>query len=277
MASTKVKVLKKPKFSKERVGKVKEIIQGHVNSYFAGTLGAEKDIVNIYAALIFYESTFNAGAVGPRVEPRKGNETYNYLQSSPVQAILKAPNVTADDVVKKRNIEQGFQAMGLGQVMGHYFVKGASPSGRTELERLRPDLASNIVVEPGSDIISQVLGEENMSTQILAGLVILEGKYRNTRLNSEDGYFHVGSNKRQFPTRIAGAVAAYLGLGSSDVNGTTPESYSSSIVGGTAYKTANFGGGSVLYDVTYRRSPQVAQGPETNGRHRPGIKIPGCA
>lgn len=276
MGDTK-KVKRGPSFSKERVGKIKEIIQSHVNSYFAGTLGAVPDIVNIVAAQIYHESTFNASALGVVVSSRPKTGGGQYVSSSVIQDILNSPDSDVNSYIKKYNVEQGLQGMGLMQVMGWNIIRGASPSGKSEVQRLRPDIANNVLVEPGDDLISLFLGEENMQKQILAGLIILEGKYRATSANGE--YFYVKGDpyRRPFSSRIAGAIAAYLGLGKADARGTTPEGYAESIVGGSKYKIANSEGGSIIYDVKYRAAPQVATGPSTNGINRAKSKVPGCA
>lgn len=253
-----------------RVSIVKEKIKTLVQASFAGTLGTEKDIVNIVSALIFFESTFNTNAVGLVVSSSEGTAGGAYMKSSVIQKVLSDGTQT-----EKARVQYGLQAMGLMQVMGHYFVKGAGPTGVSELQRLRADLASALTVDPGGDIPAAVLGDGNMDKAITAGLIILESKYKNVRFNSPG--WQAGGDKfaRIFPNRISAAVAAYLGLGKQDRNGTTPEAYSASIVGGQAYASAN-GAYPAIRQSDFRDSVMVASGPTTNGVARAKISTPGC-
>lgn len=117
------------------------------------------------------------------------------------------------------------------QVVGWNFVRGASSTGQCEIERLRPDLASILVLNPGVDLIAAYIGEANLNKALLAGLVVLEGKYKAAQANGEGFSLNGDPYKRIFTSKIAAAVAAYLGLGKSDALGTTPETYARSIVG----------------------------------------------
>lgn len=258
--------------STEVVAKIKDQIGKHVTAYFAATLAQEKDIVNIVAAQIYYESRFNFNALGLTVSSGPGTGAATFVNSSVVQKILK--DGTPE---QKNNIFEGLKAVGLSQVMGYYFVKGASTTGVCEIQRLRPDLAGTLCVDPGVRVYTSIATESNFSKSILAGLIILESKFKNVRATA-DGLFYVLGDRynRTFPTKIAGAVAAYLGLGSSDRNTTTPESYSRNIVGGAAYKVAN-GDNPIIYKSTDKTAVQVAAGPATNGSTKTNIFVPGCA
>lgn len=251
------------------ITKIKDTIRSLVNQHFPSTLGKEPDIVNIVNAQILYESGYKYDALGKPVSRAPGTGGYLYLSSSAVTNILNT-----GDSVQKANVEQGLRAIGLMQVMGWNFVKGGSPSGRSELERLRPDLASTLVVNPGDNIFTPILGEANINKAILAGLIILEGKYKATLPNGN--FFTVKGDpyKRLFVTKLAGALGAYLGLGRSDLNSTTPENYSAQIIGGSTYAKAN--GVSPIFVASASNRLISSNGPQTNGSAFSGIKQKGC-
>lgn len=255
-----------------RVTKIKDIIKTLVNSSFSSTLGREPDIVNIVNALILRESSFNVNSVGKAVStlPRTGGAAY--FNSSAITSLLNSPSVTPTQVA---NIYKGIRAVGVMQVMGWNFVKGGAPSGVPEIQRLRPDLAGQLLVEPGEDIYSVILGESNLEKAILAGLIMLEGKYRAVSFNST--YYSVKGDyfNRKFSSRMQGAIASYLGLGASDANGTTPMQYASQILGGSYYVQAN-GSGS-LYIRDSEVSVASSTGPTTNGTGLGTITTPGCS
>lgn len=251
-----------------RVSKIRYQIKTLVETHFASTLGRETDIVNVFSALICFESRYNVNAVGKSVSANKGTAGYQYLNSSAVSAVLNSGNPTLI-----ANAFQGITAIGLTQVMGWNFIRGGSLSGRSEIERLRPDLALGLVVEPGTDLYAAFLGEANINKVILAGLIILEGKYRATQKIGDSWQVNGDPYTRKFYDRISGAVAAYLGLGRADANGTTPEAYAASIVGGSMYKVANSGSVKISDSQVKVAS---SNGPTTNGSGLGTVKQAGC-
>jgi hypothetical protein len=120
-------------------------------------------------------------------------------------------------------------------VLGYYAIKGSGTTGKSELERLRPDLAGPILVDPGVDVSTVLNGTDKIDNQILAGLIVLEGKYKEVAPKLVA--------KGQYSNKLTAAVSAYLGLGKSDLNGMTPERYANSIIRGSAYQIANNGRG----------------------------------
>lgn len=270
MASIKISSARNS-FSPNIVQSIKDLVKSHINTYFSNSLAQEQDIVNIVAGLIYFESTYNSRAVGPTVSPTYTNSTGEYYNSSVIQNIFKQGTNLQQAFVK-----QGLNAVGLMQVMGYNFIKKASKSGKCEIERLRPDLVGTLCVDAGTDLFAIILGPDNISKAILAGLVILEGKFNNVK--KVGAYWQVSGDKqgRSFTSQISGAVGAYLGLGKADINGTTPEGYSASIVGGDAYRIANSSGPN-----TYQAAPKsaiiTAGGPTTNGSDKSQISTPGCA
>lgn len=251
-----------------RVGKVKDQIDKLVNLHFPMTLGQEPDVVNIVNALVRKESSHNANAIGPAVSIRPGTGGANYWFSSAVTALREQGTSTQKD-----NLAYGIVGLGLMQVMGWNLVLGGSKSGKCEVERLRPDLAGIICVAPGESLQDKILGPENLSNAILAGLVILEGKHKAVYRDGLVYRVKGDSYGRQFPSKIAGAIAAYLGLGKSDRLGTTPEQYAAEIVGGSVYQSANYSPSAVRDSVTKTASIWVAQ---TNGSDQSTICTPGC-
>ncbi len=256
-------------YDTSKVTKIKDIIKSEVETNFVSTLGQEPDIVNIVSALVLRESSFNPSATSRAPNPAgRGTAGGSYINSSAVQSVI-----SQGDSVKNANIIQGLFAVGLMQVLGMYFVRGGSPTGVGELERLRPDLAADMMVDPGESIFDGVLGPDNQVTAIRAGLIILEGKYRATKF-SGSGYSIKGDPlNRKFPSQIAGAVAGYLGLGRADLNGTTPEAYSAQIVGGSFYAAANSGTLKVKGSTTTVAS---SNGPTTNSTGQKPLGIAGC-
>ena len=258
-------------FSTDRVANVTRIVQGHINNYFSGTLGREFDIAKIINGMIYIESRFNVNAVGNPNPPSRGTIGYKYKNSSAISTVYNIGSPT-----QKANIDNGLRAVGILQVVGWNYIRGGAPSGICEIQRLRPDLAGPLLVEPGDDPIAPVVGEANLSKALLLGLIVLEGKYRNVYPVAE-GYKIKGDPKptRVFPTKINAAVAGYLGLGIRDRNGTTPEEYSARAVEGSAYFAAN--GGSPLKISDSKITVASVNGPSTNGTGAERITVPGCA
>jgi hypothetical protein len=199
---------------------IKEILQ----TSFSSTLARETDIVNIIMSLIYTESSF---------KPRRGI-TYPKSHINKViswSAIKNKYNMgTAEE---RGNITDSIAAFGLAQVTGYYVTKGASPGGQSEIQRLRPDLAAPLILDPGMNVSTILLG--NTRNQILAGLIVLEGKYRSIYVDNL-------VKKGIFNNRLTAAVSAYLGIiGASDGLGMTPERYANKIIRGSSYQIANNG------------------------------------
>lgn len=254
-------------YSVDRVNKIRGTISSHVKTYFGSTLANEGDIVNVFNALVYLESGFRFDATGPTVSSRAGTTGYGYINSTAVQKVLQSGTP-----LEKANILKGLNGLGLCQVMGWNFVKGGAPSGKCEIEARRPDLAGTLCVAPGVDLAAWVLGEANVSKSLLAGLVILESKYKAVVLRNRAYSFPSDRYNRQFESRISAAVAGYLGLGAMDKLGTTPQEYARRIVGGSTYQAANSGRIIVSEQVLTAKNG----GPATNGTGQSVILPPGC-
>ena len=212
---------------------LRQTIDSTIKSNFAGTLGSEKDIVNIVMALCQRESSMRADAAGISLPLAKSYIARDYWNSPAITSALKAAGPQ-----EYSNISEGLRAWGVMQVGGWNLVRGASQNGKTEIEVARPDLASQLLVKPADSISAKYNGEANVQNQVLAGLVMLESKYKAVKgsgISWKIGNF-------TFNSRITGAVAAYLGLGAKDVvTGITPQQYANSIVYGQSYQLANNG------------------------------------
>jgi len=258
-----------------RVAKIKDTVKTLVNQHFSATLLREADIVNLVNALIYQESSFNVNALGPTVKYGPRTMGNSYFSSSAVQAKFHGSSTPEE----RANIFQGLNGIGLMQVMGWNFVKGGNPTGKSEIEQLRPDLAGSLVVNPGESISNKILGEANMERAILSGLIILEGKYRLAKMvtSGSGTYFVMPGDPytRKFISRIQAAISGYLGLGKSDNLGTTPESYASNIIGGAAYARANGGGSLYIRDSEVKVAS--VNGPSSTGPSPQPITIPGCS
>lgn len=256
-------------YSTAKASQVKDIVSKLVKQHFSATLGKEPDIVNIVNAQILYESSYLVDKPGRTVSTAKGTGGYAYINSSAVQNVLNTGTST-----QVNNVLEGLNAWGLSQVMGWNIVKGGSPSGVCEIERLRPDLSSQLVVNPGESIRDKLSGQANIEKALLAGLIILEGKYK--AVLPSGAFFQVKGDpyKRLFTTKMAGALGAYLGLGRSDLNKTTPEKYSAEILGGNTYARAN--GTNPIYTATASATVKSTNGPNTNGGDLSRVTIKGC-
>jgi hypothetical protein len=198
-----------------------------IKTKFANTLGQAFDIVNVFMALIYTESTFRTDRKSVN---NGGAHTEYILKCSAVSNVYKAGAAQ-----QRANIINSTAAYGLTQVLGYYVIKGCGTTGKSELEKLRPDLAGPLLVPPGTDVATKLNGDNNIDNQLLAGLIVLEGKYVNLAPKLVA--------KGMFSNKLTAAVSAYLGLGKSDAYGTTPEVYANSIIRGAAYQIANNGRG----------------------------------
>lgn len=206
---------------------VRTKLTANLKANFATTLGQAQDIVNIVMALMYKESTFRTDAKGPQYSKSTTDKIVKY---SAVAQVYKNGSPQ-----QQANIFNSAAAFGLGQVTGYYCVKGCGPSGKAELERMRPDLCGPIMVSPGADVKSTLIGDANIDNQITACLIVLEDKWKNV------APAQVSSGA--YSDRLTASVAAYLGLGTSDSLGTTPQAYADSIIRGSAYNIANNGVG----------------------------------
>lgn len=246
---------------------VRVIINNALTAYFSNTLYKETDIENLVMALIQTESSFNPYAKGPAIPLAKSSGARDYFNSSAVASVYNK-----GVAVQMSNIEDGLRAWGLMQVMGWNFVKGGSTAGggKTELEKARPDLAPQLVINPGESISAKYFGEENIQNQILAGLMILESKWKAAKQVS--GGWKIGNIT--YADRMSCAFRGYIGLGSVDNgNGSSPISYVATIVNGPNYKIAN-GPGAVY--IANRDAQQTASGPPITIASASNATIPGC-
>lgn len=263
--------------------RIRAAVASNIEQYFSGTLGTEPNVVNYVMGLIQFESGSRPGARGPYVsevptaKQRQGSSgARQYMSSTSVSNIVKS-----GDADQKRNIQSGKIAQGLMQVMGWNIVKGGSASGKCLIEETgRAELVDRLCIAAGDSIEAKILGDDNIDNNILAGLAVLETKYKACRLRKQ-GWSAGGA---YFSTKLSCAVGAYLGIGGKDlVTGVTADSYVASIMGGDAYRRANGSsykiagidtpsGGS---GVSTKSAQSAASGPTTNGTGQPNI-IPGC-
>lgn len=264
--------------------KVRAVVTSTLDQHFKATLGTEPNIVNYVMALIYYESGTRPNQPGPYVsEVPTAKQKYGssrarqYMASAGVKAILKD-----GDQRQKANLQSGKIAQGLMQVMGWNIVRGgSSKSGKCEIEETRrADLIAKLVIEPGDSISGKLLGEANIENNVLAGLLILETKYNNSKKKGT-GWSAGGA---VFSSRLSAAVGAYLGVGGTDlVTGKTASEYVATIIGGDAYRKANgssykiagvttpSGGG----ETSVKSAQSASSGPTTNGTGQPNTTA-GC-
>lgn len=247
---------------------IKQIYQTQISSNFASTLGQVTDIVNILTAQIYVESRLNTNALGPTLAS-SSSIAKDYLTSPAIKNFL----VTANPA-QRANVAVGIQALGVGQSLGLNSVRGASAkTGKCLIETARPDLAGILCVNPGEDLIATFLGDANLEKALQLQLVCLESKWKGV-VSTSNGWVSKGDTyNRLFPSRIAAAVAAYLGLGGSDQNSTTPQAYSASIISGLAYAIAN---GTNLQVAQRNLQTAASIGPTTNGSGQANIVPVGC-
>ena len=239
-----------------------------LGQYFSGTLCQAQDILNVYMAIMFYESSFSN-----LVTSKNPSYSSDYDQSS---AILKLRQPGQGSAQQRGNIGQGFFAMGLSQSMGWNAVKGASKeNGKCLVEQFRPDLISMLCVEPGDDLYAKFLGDGNMVNNILLGLTVLESKWKSCRPFGQ-GWVIAGPNGDIFfKTRIEASTAGYLGLGASgDNNGTTYNMYNN-IIWGSAYVAANGKSAPMVASSSIQQARNTASGPILTGS-RNSARVSGC-
>lgn len=247
---------------------MRQIYASQLSRNFAGTLNQVPDIANILVSQAYYESRLNTNALGPVLGKSKPLAK-DYLSSPAIVNFLKTANPT-----QKANVATGLQGLGLGQSIGLNSVRGASSAtGKCLIESARPDLAGTLCVNPGDDLIATFLGDANLEKALQLQMVVLEAKYK--LVTPMSGGFGTKGDvyNRVYPSKIAAAIAAYLGLGAADSNGTTPQSYSASIIGGQNYAIAN---GVNLQVAQHNVQLANANSPTTNGSTQTRITPPGC-
>jgi len=224
-----------------------------INTHFSGTIGKMgTDITKYILAQIQGESSFNYNKPGPHYPASHIRKVLTY-------SAVNSAYANGDQFLRS-NIINSIRALGLMQVTGYYLIKGAGPNGIAELSRMRGDLWNSKIVSPGTDVTSLLTGEANISTQLLAGLTVLEDKYKiGLRLN------HPG-----YPDLFSYTFGTYLGTGR-DSLGTTPAVYVQRIFGSN-FKIANGEGAfSPNVDTTKTTGPIVTAASGKN------LGIPGCA
>jgi hypothetical protein len=249
-----------------------------LKQYFGQTLNTVPDIVNIFMALMLKESHFNVNAAyATALSPYNSSGAADYYNSTVIKNIL-TPGNPASSLQKRDNEPEGRTAIGLTQCMGWNIVKGASISGKCLVEQFRPDLVGTLCINPGDSVKAKLSGEANISNSILAGLVVLESKYRAGYAKNGGWAIKLGSGKSsrelQFPSRIYSSVAGYLGYSSAgDANHTTYTGYANDIVGGSFYAAANGTSAPRVVTTKIQTAMNSSNGPVTVG----GVgMIPGC-
>ena len=236
-----------------------------LDQYFANTLGKENDIVRLIMGLIQKESSFNYNATGPVLSVSASSGASDYYYSSPISNVY-----TTGNSVQRSNIVQGQQALGLMQTMGWNQVKGASKNGKQLIESVRPDLVSTLCINPGESLYSKFTGQNTVSNQILAGLAILESKYKAVKQSGSKFTIGAGQNQFTYDSKMQCALQGYIGLSKTDKgNGSSTAAYVASIYYGDSFKSANGGGG-----TTISGPPSTNTGPITaasgDNQHPPG-------
>lgn len=237
-----------------------------LSQYFASTLNQEKDIVRLIMGQIQYESHFNYNATGPVLSVVNSSGASDYYYSNPIGNILATGNS-----VQRSHIVQGQQALGLMQTMGWNQVRGASKkSGKQLIESARPDLAGILCVNPGENLYAKFTGKDTISNQILAGLVVLEQKYKAVKQSG--GQFSIGPFT--YNSRMECAFQGYIGLALTDKgNGSSTSAYVASIYYGAAFKSANGAGGVTVPNPS---ATAAANGPNITIASGDNQHPPGC-
>jgi hypothetical protein len=219
---------------------IKQICSTTINNllqqFFANTLGKETDVVKLIMAQIQTESHFNVNAQGPSLNPVNSSGARDYINASAVQSVI-GKGISQQSV----NIDQGLRAWGVMQSMGWNHVKGGSQKlGKCLVEIARPDLVSRLCVNPGESLAAKLNGQSTVEDQILAGLVVLEQKYKLVK--QAGNKFTIG--QFTYDSRMQATFRGYIGLASNDKgNGSSSEAYVSTIYYGANFTKANGPGG----------------------------------
>lgn len=256
---------------------IREVASRLIDQYFKPTLGSEQGIIEYVMALMDYESRLRPDSPsGPLVsevatgKQKKGSSRASqYVNSGPVASILQSGSPE-----QRRNVAAGKQAHGIMQVMGWNIVRGSSSkTQRCEFqESNRPDVASRLLIDAGESIVAKLAGAENLENNILAGLLLLEMKWKSIR-KQPDGWGAGENPANVFPSRISAAIGAYLGSGKDLVTGVSVKDYVSSITGGTSFRRANDGSGGKTSQI--KTAVAASSGPTTNGTGQKG-EVVGC-
>jgi hypothetical protein len=206
---------------------VRSEVESLIKAHFSSTLGTIPDIVKLVLACIYKESAFNANA---NSGIHGDTQLKRFLKYTAISSKFKEATTSEQERVNMRNSVAGF---GLLQATGWYLIKGAGPDGKTELSRMRSDLAGPLLVEPGVDI-NTVLGPTNITNQLLAGLIILEDKYKVAPSLVKNP----PTVDKPYTDRIMATFGGFLGKGV-DKFGSTPQDYAASIIRGDSYRIAN--------------------------------------
>jgi hypothetical protein len=154
-------------------------------------------------------------------------------------------------------------------LLDSFSVKGAGPGGKSVLESLRSDICGPCMINPGDDIATTMLGVNNIANQVLAGLIVLEGKFKAVKPSQVQ-------STGPFNSQIAVAIGAYLGVGS-DSLGTTPLKYVTSVMYGDSYAQANGGSSSTPPSaVATTNTPATTTAPTTTVASGNNLATPGC-
>lgn len=208
-----------------------QIIEAEVNKlltqHFATTLGTITDITKLVLACIYTESRFKTEA-NSGLHSEFHFERFKKYPS--ISAKYASKTTTEQEKANMRNSVAGF---GLMQATGWYLTKGAGPGGKNELMRMRPDLATTFLLEPGVDI-NTMLGPDKLINQLMVGLIILEAKFKA----SASLVSNPPTRDKPFTDKISATFGGFLGKGH-DKNGKSPQEYASSIIRGESYTIAS--------------------------------------
>jgi len=258
--------------------KLRSTTESVLKQYFGQTLNTVTGMSSIFMALMLKESQFNVNAeYATALSPYTSSGAADYYNSTVIQNIL-TPGNPSYSLQKTYNEPEGRRAVGLTQVMGWNIVKGASKSGKCLVEQFRPDLIGTLCISPGDSVRAKLAGEANITNSILAGLVVLESKYKAGYAKNGGWAIKLGSGSSarelQFPSRIYSAVAGYLGYSSTgDANNTTYSGYANEIVGGSFYVAANGPSAPMVTTTKTQTAIGSSSGPATLGG---AGTIPGC-
>lgn len=240
---------------------VKAEIDKLISAHFSGTLGTIPEVTKYVLACVYKESTFNSKA---NSGIHGDSQLRRFLAYSAISSKMNNPATSEQEKANMRNSVAGF---GLMQATGWYLIKGAGPGGKNELMRMRPDLAPQLIVEPGIDINTK-LGPGMITNQLLVGLIILEDKFKV----APSLWANPTTQKKPYTDRISATFGGFLGKGT-DKFGSTPQSYASSIIHGDAYAKANGTSSKVGFTNSDNNDKSTAVASSASGN---SLGPPGC-
>lgn len=240
---------------------VKAEIDKLISAHFSGTLGTIPEVTKYVLACVYKESTFNSKAnsgIHGDVQLRR------FLGYSAISSKMNNPATSEQEKSNMRNSVAGF---GLMQATGWYIIRGAGPGGQNELMRMRSDLAGPLLIDPGIDVNTK-LGPGMITNQLLAGLIILEDKFKTS------GSFVANptTQKKPYTDKITATFGGYLGRGT-DKGGMDPQTYASSIIRGDAYARANGTSSKVGFTNSDNNDKSTAVASSASGN---SLGPPGC-